>query len=266
MTRQKKQTLSHEDFLAILDSVPTACPESYYYQLETATLAEIASLTAGRKVGFAWSGGKDSIALEIVMTLAGFADCCFGMTNLEYQQFLVWVTDHMPPGLQIFNNGWDVAWLVAHPDMLFPASSEIAGRWFAGVQHKAQRQFADARGLDILITGRRRDDGNYVPGADGCYVAGGLRRYAPLRAWRHVDVFAAMVYHDRLSDLAPFYSWPRGYRCGTHSWPARQWCLDRNHGFAEVYSIEPQRILDAAAGGLTSAAEWLTAHVPWTVT
>ena len=241
----------------MLDAVPTLAPPDAYHALLQTTIDEITMVTAGRRVGYAWSGGKDSIALELVMNLVGIEDCCFGMTNLEYQQFLVWVTNHMPPGLEIFNNGWDVNWLRAHPDMLFPRNAEIAGRWFSGVQHKAQRIFVQQRGIDVLITGRRRDDGNYVPGEHGCYEAGGVLRYAPLRHWRHVDVFAALVYNNRMDDMPPFYSWPRGYRCGTHSWPARQWCYNVEHGYAEVFSIEPQRVYDAASAGVASAVVWL---------
>jgi hypothetical protein len=259
LSRRRKQTLSHEDFLALRDSVPTLVPPDQFAELFKRTLAEVLTMTRGRRVGYAWSGGKDSIALELVMNAAGIGDCCFGMTNLEYQKFLVWVTDHMPPGLEIFNNGWDLAWLVKNQStMLFPRNSTHAGKWFAGVQHRAQRLFAQRRGLDILITGRRKDDGNYVPGADGSYVSGdGIRRYAPLRDWRHVDVFAALLYHGRSRDQAPFYGWPRGYRVGTHAWPARQWCNDVAHGFAEVFSIEPARVTDAASAGLSSAQNWL---------
>lgn len=253
----RKQSITHEDFLALRDQAVATISADQQQALVAATLAEIETVTAGRRVGYAWSGGKDSLALELVMTAAGITDCCFGMTNLEYQAFLVWVTDHMPPGLQIFNNGWDVAWLIAHPTMLFPSNAETAGKWFSGVQHRAQRQFATTRGLDVLITGRRAEDGNYVPGADGCYEAGGVRRYAPLRHWRHLDVFAALHHGGRLTDMPPFYAWPRGYRVGTHAWPARQWCLNQAHGFAEVFSIEPALVHNAAAAGLAPAQAWL---------
>jgi hypothetical protein len=59
--------------------------------------------------------------------------------------------------------------------------------------------------------------------------------------------------------LPPFYQWPRGFRCGTHSWPARQWCRDRDHGFAEVHAIDPA-ILPEAGRYLEPAARWLERH------
>lgn len=255
--RGRKQSMTHAEFVAIRDAATLIVPRPVYTALLADTLAEIARVTAGRRVGYAWSGGKDSQALEVVMTAAGFTDCCFGMTNLEYQAFLVWVTDHMPAGLQVYNNGWDVNWLARHEPWMFPTTAAIAGHWFSGVQHRAQRLFIGDRGLDLLITGRRRADGNYTPGEDGVYRGpDGALRYAPLRAWSHADVFACLEYAG-VTAAAPFYRWPRGYRVGTHSWPARQWCRDAAQGFAEVWSIEPDRVREAAAGGVLGAARWM---------
>jgi hypothetical protein len=256
----KKQRLSHEDFLAMRGAVATLVPRETFRLIFEDAVTEVLEVTAGRRVGFCWSGGKDSQALAVVMDAAGITDCCFGMTRLEYQAFLVWVTNHMPPGLQVYNNGWDPAWLAQHPEMLFPAHAGVASRWFSGVQHRAQHQFARDAGLELLITGRRKADGNYVPGEDGCYRGDdGVLRYAPLRAWSHADVFACLEYHG-ITDRPPFYDWPRGYRCGTHAWPARQWCQDTEHGFAEVYAIEPDRVLEAAAAGLQPAIAWLSRY------
>jgi len=253
----KKQTISHEDFLAIKQAATGLVPAAAYRLLLDGTLREIASMTRGRRVGYAWSGGKDSQALEVVMQLAGVEDCCFGMTNLEYVAFLTWVTNHMPAGLQVYNNGWDLDWLRNHEAWIFPQTAAAASRWFNGVQRKAQAQFSAANGIELLIHGGRACDGNYVGDGAGVFMgAEGVLRYAPLRHWSHADVFACLHYAG-VEEEPPFYRWPRGYRCGTHPWPARQWCRTRDDGYAEVYAIEPALIREAAAAGIASARTFL---------
>lgn len=244
----------------IREAASVLVSQSAYQALEDATMAEIETVTAGRAVGYGWSGGKDSQALEHLMDRAGIVDCCFGMSDLEYQQFLVWVTDHMPHGLQIYNNGWNVQWLKDHDTWTFPQDAATAGKWFAGIQHTAQRKFCADRGKELLIVGRRRAEGNQCGDANGIYEGpDGVLRYAPLRNWSHAEVFACLHYHGN-TEKPPFYTWPRGYRVGTHSWPARQWCNGMDHGYAEVFSIEPERVIEAYNAGVPSAVRWLDAQ------
>jgi 3'-phosphoadenosine 5'-phosphosulfate sulfotransferase (PAPS reductase)/FAD synthetase len=213
------------------------------------TAAAVRQVCRGRRVAFAWSGGKDSLALQVIMRAAGIEECVFGMTRgLEYPAFLAWVTDHMPDGLEVIDNGWDMGWLARHPGMLFPRSADVAAKWFKGVQHVAQEKFYRSRGLDVLILGRRRDDGNFVGRGVPIYAAGGITRYSPLADWTQADVLTCLRCEGwTLDGMPPFYSWPRGFRCGTHPWPARQWCRDEQHGWEEVYKIDPTLVMTAAA-------------------
>jgi hypothetical protein len=141
--------------------------------------------------------------------------------------------------------------------MLFPQSANVAAQWFSRVQHAAQRRYYKANRLDVIMVGRRRSDGNFV-GRDGqnWYSADGVLRYSPLADWSHADVFAAIDLY-RLP-MPPFYDWPRGYRCGTHPWAARQWCKGVQHGWHEVNMIDPA-IVRQAAEWIPSAAEYLGA-------
>lgn len=211
---------------------------------------------SGRRPAFAWSGGKDSLALQVVCEAAGVFECCLGMTNLEYPAFLQWITDHMPHELSVYSNGWDIEWLTKHPQMLFPKDSKTASEWFKGTQHSAQRRFFSDYGATTLFVGRRLADGNYC-GKGFAYTANGVTRASPIADWSHEDVLACLHYEGMADDLPPFYRWPRGYRCGTHSWPARQWCDSDMHGWSEVYEIDASLVTDAAAAGMSSAADYL---------
>ena len=255
IARARKQHQTHESFLMLRSNIEHYCSRSGLDRLVDQTVEEIRAFCRGRNTAYAWSAGKDSAALQLVCTLAGIDDCVIGISDLEYPDFLRWVTDHMPDRLEVINSGLDLPWLANNESMLFPQKAETAAEWFRLIQHAAQEHYFKRRGLDVLILGRRLVDGNFVGlNGENHYTSRGVTRYSPTSHWDHGHVLAAVHYHDL--PLPPFYDWPRGYRCGTHAWAARQWCDDKAHGFSEVHSIDPT-ILPEASRYLDSAARWL---------
>lgn len=242
----RKQSMTHAQFLAIEDTIEARVSRAEIDRLIEIAVARIRLACRNREAAFAWSGGKDSIALAHVCRLAGIEECVFAMTNLEYPAFLQWVTDHMPERLEVINVGLDLDWLAQNSHMLFPQDAATAGKWFSLVQHKAQDLYFKRRAMDILLLGRRREDGNFV-GRNGqdMYEKAGVIRFSPLANWTHAHVIALIHYYAL--PMPPFYRWPRGYRCGTHPWAARQWCASIRHGFQEVYAIDPSIVEEAAA-------------------
>lgn len=232
-----------------------AWPDAALDQLIDRTVDGIRRTVIGKHAAYAWSGGKDSIALGWICQQAGIEDCVLGISNLEYPAFLTWVTDHMPDGLTVLNTGLDLAWLRSRPKMLFP-SGAYGPRWFTLINHKAQERYFRAQHLDVLLLGRRHADGNYTGPKKEIYYtnARGITRYSPLAYWPHEAVFA-LIDRERLP-LPPCYDWPRGYQVGTGSWPARQWTKSTDHGFEEVWTIDPD-VIRSAAPELPAAADWL---------
>ena len=223
MKTTRKQSMEHGDFVRLRAMATVRVTRPEISAKVDRAVDEVRRFCRGKNAAYAWSGGKDSIALGLIAQLSGVTECVLGITDLEYPAFLAWVTAHMPDGLEVINTGLDLDWLAANPGMLFPKDSSIAAHWFAKVQHAAQRRFYKARGLDVILLGRRRDDGNFVGRAgENHYECDGVLRYSPLADWTHSDVFA-LIDHYGLP-MPPFYDWPRGYRCGTHPWAARQWC------------------------------------------
>jgi hypothetical protein len=253
----RKQHQSHEDFVFLHQHIEAYCPRPELDRLVDRTVEDIRAFCRGRNAAFAWSGGKDSAALYLVATLAGIDDCVIGISDLEYPAFLQWVTDWMPDRLEVVNSGLDLPWLARNLGMLFPQEAEVAAEWFRKIQHTAQETYYRRRGVEVLVLGRRLVDGNFVGRGANHYTARGITRFSPIAHWDHGHVLAAVKYHG--IPLPPFYQWPRGFRCGTHSWPARQWCRDRDHGFAEVHAIDPA-ILPEAGRYLEPAARWLERH------
>lgn len=244
----RKQRVTHEDFVSALARIEELVPRPVYESRLELAAAEVLSVCKGKRAAFGWSGGKDALALQAVCRRAGVSECVLAMTDhLEYPEFLAWVTDHMPPGLTVLKNKWDLNWLAAHQDMLFPADATTAAKWFKGIQHWAQAKYFADKKLDLLLLGRRRADGNFVgSGGATIYTADGVTRYSPIADWSHELVLAAMHYEGWTADPPPFYRWPRGFRCGTHCWPARQWTRSVDHGWSEVFSIDPTVVRTAA--------------------
>jgi 3'-phosphoadenosine 5'-phosphosulfate sulfotransferase (PAPS reductase)/FAD synthetase len=234
-------------------------PDDRLEQLIEQTVDEIRKHTAGLRVGYGWSGGKDSVALRYVVERAGVTECVLGISNLEFPAFLQWVTDNMPDGLTVISTGQNLAWLARNPRMLFPQGS-YGPRWFKLINHTAQARYFQQQALDVILLGRRRSDGNWcgparATGQPPIYRnREGITRYSPLADWSHEAVFA-LIDRENLP-LPPCYGWPRGYQIGTGAWPARQWTTSVGHGFEEVWQIDAD-VVRQAAPVLPQAAQWM---------
>lgn len=251
----RKQSIKNEDWLAAAARIEELVPRAELDELEAATVEEIRLQTAGKKAAYAWSGGKDSLVLGEICRTAGITECMAAVCDLEYPAFTSWIEAHKPENLEVINTGQNLEWLKKHPEMLFPQDSKVASRWFSIVQHRAQAKYYKAHGLDMILLGRRRADGNYCGKGGNIYTDGkGVTRYSPLAAWKHETVLAYIYYHD--VPMPPIYGWHNGYLCGTHPWPARQWTGSEAGGWAEVYQIAPE-IVQEASGTFPGAKKYL---------
>lgn len=206
MSLGRKQRITNEAWLEAVATVESAVSEAALGELVAATIEDIKAKTAGKKAAYAWSGGKDSIVLGRLCEAAGVTDSMIGVCDLEYPAFATWVEANKPEGCEVINTHQGLDWLARHPEMLFPQNSAAAGRWFSIVQHRAQRIYAKAHNLDLIILGRRRADGNYVGRGTNIYTDGkGVTRFSPLAAWSHEHVLAYIHYHQL--PLPPIYDW-----------------------------------------------------------
>lgn len=253
----RKQNASNDDFVKVWQNIESLVSREQAETLVDETVARIKAATAGKRVGYAWSGGKDSIALQYVCEQAGITDCVLGIASaLEYPQFIEWVEQNKPQGLRIWDNkALTLEWLAQHPDMLFPTDSTKAARWFSIIQHRAQAWFFKECNLDIICLGRRRQDGNYT-GKNGIYTdAKGVTRLSPIAEWTHEQILA-VIHYFMGDNMPPIYGWKNGFTVGTGVWAARQWCGDVQNGWREVYDIEPS-IVRSAAKFIQSAKDFI---------
>lgn len=206
----------------------------------------------GHRAAFGWSGGKDSQLIRAVAERAGVRDCVLVISRLEYPAFLAWATDNMPWGCYVEARPLDLAWLLKHPEMLFPMDSATAAKWFRLVQHEGQRSYCREQEVDVLVLGRRKADGNFIGKGGREYVdPKGFVRFSPIADWSAED--ALCVLGALKLPLPPCYWWPRGFQVGTGPWPQRQFAATRAQAWAEVLAIDPEIVERAAHIGIPGA-------------
>lgn len=257
MALKFKQSESNIHFLQTESKIAQLVSKVELDNLIDRTIEDMKKVLIGVRFGLAWSGGKDSVAVDLVLR-KGFGQypSAIGMTHdLEYPEFMRFVTNNMPDDFKVYNSGHTMQWLADHDDWLFPSEARIANKWFEAVQRKAQIKFKRDKKLDYVVTGRRLLDRNNC-GRDGILrnKTTGLVTYSPIKDWSHEHVLAAMHYYNL--PRAPFYSWPNGYVVGSGCWAARQWTGNRKRAWDEVYRIDPT-VVKRASKYIKSADEYV---------
>lgn len=251
----KKQAVKNEKWVQTVEKIQRLVSREEMEAKVFEAVKDIKNTVGDKKAAFAWSGGKDSLVLGEICRMAGIKDCMMAVCRLEYPAFLDWIEKHKPADLEVIDTGQDISWLSKHQDMLFPQDSSTAARWFSIVQHRAQEKYYKNKGLDMILLGRRRADGNFCGRGSSIYTnSKGITRYSPLAAWSHEEVLAFIHYYN--IPIPPIYGWKNGYLCGTHPWAARQWTGSIENGWKEIYEID-SNIVREAAKHIQSAAVFL---------
>lgn len=255
----RKQVSDQRYWLEIWDSIGERVSEEHTADLVSRAVEDVQRVSEGHNVAYGWSGGKDSLALQIVMDMAGITECVFVITDLEYESFLKWATDRMPDGCEVAHRAEvNLHWLHDKPEMLFPPDSEASAKWFAAVQHAGQAEYITRRNISLMHLGRRSLDGN-MTGQNGHTRSRRGNFYNPIRGWTHEEVLAVLHYHS--VELPPIYRWPRGFQVGTGPWPARQFCRTVEHGWSEVFEID-EKVVRQASRVFSSAKDFLIRRGP----
>jgi len=236
---------------------PDLYPDADLDRLLDEAVREVQAVTLGKRAAIAWSGGKDSLALQVVAQRAGVLDGVLALTQLEYPSFLAWLVQHQPDWVRTVNTGQGLLWLRDHPAMLFPQDAATNAKWYRLVQHAAQDLYFRGKGLDVLILGRRKAEGNFC-GKDGLYAnRGGTLRHSPLRDWPHEAVLQ-LIKREGLA-LPPFYAMRDGWVTGTGPWPQRPYAQGVDDGYAQTWAIDPEIVREAATV-LPSARQFMDAR------
>jgi len=255
MALSKKQRITNQEFADIHKNAHKSVTKALLDKKVDETLESMKKYLKNKKVAVSWSGGKDSIVLEHICRILDVKRSFIVHNELEYPQFMRWVDVQKPEALEYVNTGQDLLWLSENKHMLFPKKSSTSARWFSIVQHKGQDKYFKDNGLDAIILGRRKADGNNFPNGEDSYTnkKTGTVRYCPLMNWSHEYVFAFITYYH--CALPPIYNWPRGYTVGTGPWAKRKVSSD-HQGWREIFKIDPN-IVKEAAHYFSSASDFL---------
>lgn len=255
----KKKGLSpDEDWTEVWSTIERRVDKEEAEQAVIVAAQELRSLYDGADVATAWSGGKDSIALEVVVTVAGFEvrGPCSVASHIEFPAQLAWVREHAPGGIQLMDRAdFDLQWLAEHPQFVNPTGADTQV-FTTNVTRWGQHEYVREHAPDVMVMGRRVADGNWFDRSDPyCRSTNstGMTSYSPIREWPHELTLAVIHYFNR--PMPPVYDWPHGWSCGTGPWPGRHGMDDF---WGDIMAIDLSVVEDAALHGVAGAEEALS--------
>lgn len=224
-------------------------------ELIAETVAEIHAVCDGKNAAYAWSGGKDSIALQIVCEDAGIKKGFCAYNPLYFSESINFFITHKPDGIVLYDSGEDVNWLAEHPAFLFPKGGSL--RWNVRTHLKYQPIYCKENNIDILMMGKRSQDGNVVAKELVHTSPQGVNIYCPIRKWTHEDVICAIRYRGK--ELSPIYFTEEGFHYGDTKFAVMSPFKGESVSTAwhRIYKIEPQKVFDSATAGIPSAIQYL---------
>lgn len=239
----RKHGSKNSQWLYAVEHIEELITSAEVDNFESSAVERIHRVCDGKKAGFAWSGGKDSIVLGDILGKLGITTGYFAYCDLDYPAFIKWVQENKPAGVLMMHTGYGLKWLSEHQELIF-ARGIIGQKWHQFSQMGPFTNMFFGGNLDVLLLGHRIIDGN-VCGKDGLIrKQTGETRFNPMYDWPHEAVLGYIHYHGL--KMPPIYGWKDGYVQGTHAWPERDYCETLNQGYQEVYDIDSSIILEAA--------------------
>lgn len=181
------------------------------------------------KIIYGWSGGKDSLALEVICDRLGIEDCVLCTTGFrwEYPNFKKYISENAPKKLFIVDWNIDVDFLNSHSKYVFPKTSADIYYWYKYNQ-RGWKKYATEVNADYILLGQRNQDGNNTKRKD-------KREICPIYDFTHEDIFLLIIYGNK--KLAPFYFEKDGFNRGTARWI-------EEHDIKDVYLKDKSVIYD----------------------
>lgn len=251
-----KHSATNADFVRTWEQCLELVPVARTEALIEHAVAEVRHYAAGRRVAYGWSGGKDSQALRVVAERAGVFACVLSFCALEWPAMERWVRGPAAPSELVIERKAevDVAFLARRPELLFPADGKVGYFYSSKITHWGQQKYYAEHGLDLMLYGRRYQDGNHI-GPGGLHTnRNGFTQFCPLRSWTHEETMA--VARRAGLEMPPVYDYENGWKSGTGPWAGRQGFRSKDEGWAATWSADPE-VVRAAASCLPSAREFM---------
>lgn len=252
----RKHHTAQEDWLEVWNNIERYVSKQETESFVSDTANEIRRYCGGKRSAIAWSGGKDSIALQAICERAGVQLGILSVASkLTWPSYITWFKKFTPSYIKVYDHpDMDIDWLSTHQKkFLFPFPN--ANNYASVLQIRDQERYCREYGIDLLMTGRRTQDGNYC-GKNGFYRKHGTFIFNPIRDYSHEQVIAVCRYLMPHIEMPPVYKYHDGFNHSAAVWS--NWIKTPNKalGWKLVYDAEPD-IVFKAAEAIPSAREFI---------
>ena len=122
---------TQEDWVNVYNNISSYISREEIEEKINKTVERIKDVVKDKKVAYAWSGGKDSLALQIIMEKMGIDKGIAAISKeLEYTNFLQYIYKNIPKGIEIINIPVKFEYLNKHLELLFPQDSINMSKWY----------------------------------------------------------------------------------------------------------------------------------------
>lgn len=229
MSLGRKQSSKNEDWIEAWNNCKELISKEHIDRLTEETIGRIKSVIRNkdyRRIGYAWSGGKDSIVLYDILKKSKIRliGGILALYEHEFPEFLEWLFENKPLDCRVvYTHAFTDEYINKHPEVLFPIEKKwkdayLPPRW------KVQNQFIEGYKLDCLILGRRIADGNNCGKKEDGYITTSKNikcdKFNPIADWTHEEILAYIRHNDL--ELPPIYFYENGFQGGTQLWTEKR--------------------------------------------
>lgn len=195
-----KRTTPNENYTFVWDNLPALVSPEKMTILQSETLQKMHDFffrytKRKYKIGYGWSGSKDSLVLGHLLSLLEIPVVGVQATiyNLEYPEFLNWSVSNRPENVFLYSNDrLNIKWLADNLEYLFPSNSKFSRFWALNGPRRCMEMFCKNHDIQMLVHGNTRVDGNWIPSVEPEY-AWGCFHYMPLANWKLHHILTYLV-------------------------------------------------------------------------
>lgn len=259
---KRKQNSKNEDWIKAWNTCKDEISKEHINRITDLAIDFIENtiLTKGyKRIGYAWSGGKDSIVLYDILKKSNInmVGGILALYEHEFPAFLEWIYQNKPTDCEIIKTGaFTDDYINKHPQVMFPVEKKwkdayLPPRW------KVQNEWTKKHNVDCLILGRRKADGNNCGKREEGFItrSNGCDKFNPLADWKHEEILA-YIRHNNL-ELPPIYFYENGFQGGTQLWTEKRRV---NNSYFDTFdflrTIDP-RIIKSGIGKIDLIDEYL---------
>lgn len=245
----KKSTITSEQWKEAYENAEKYVSREEIDELVRRTITRLRVVIMQRgykRIGYGWSGGKDSLVAYKVLELAGIRTCSgifVGFPTI-FPSMLRWYKEKAPKNCVIrYASRPTLKDINENIELLFPVESNRYNTYLWDAQNQWKKEFD----IDVMITGRRIIDDNFCGGKKNNYVVS--NKYGDsfniIADWSHEELLAFIKYYN--IELPESYFYGEKWRFDTHGWTERyrlgEYPFTEN--FDEIFEIDKNILFDA---------------------